>query len=315
MAFKYLSESGLTLTPSQQKLLDFIENQPFPYGGIAKLKDLREKIKLQVVITDKKEMDESWKNYLDQYRPLHDRFYSRTIGHRHQGEIGERRDFVYLYELYSRYTSDEFQPPRPLLGLYNRTYKWWTGMYRPRVGLAKDNIEDYARESGVNVDIVFGFVFIQQMMHAYFDACNSKGFPSLLELEYPFAEFGMLSFIENSPAIRFLLPEAMHYTVTRIGTRPGGFGFGAELFDRAGDDAARLIRRYRDVSNWMEPLDISNPNKYNNSLRQSSRKYFKDPSDENAEKYYKDILGVLDIEWTEPTDPLQPAIGQKGDFD
>ena len=184
-----------------------------------------------------------------------------------------------------------------------------------KVGLVKDNIEDYAKKRGISADIVFGFVFIQQMMHAYYDAFNSKGFPSMLELEYPFAEFGMLSFIGSSPAINFLLPEALRYTVAQIRTRPEGFGFGAELFNRAGEDAARLIRRYRDVSNWMEPLDISNPHIYNNSLHQSSRKYLEDPSVENAERYYEDILGVLDIDWPEPSDPIQPAIGQKGEFD
>jgi len=315
MSFEYQSESGFTLTPSQEKLLEIIENLDFPYGGISKLKDLRKKTKLIVVISDKKDMDESWKDYLDQYKARHDQFFSSKTGHRHQGEIGDRRDYVYLYELYSREYSNELQPPRPLLGIYNRTYRWWTGMHLPKVALVKDNIEEYAKKRGISPDIVFGFVFIQQMMHAYYDAFNSMGFPSMLELEYPFAEFGMLSFINSSPAIRHLLPEAIRYTAAQIGTRPKGFGFGAELFDRAGDEAPRLIRRYRDVSNWMEPLDISNPHKYNYSLSQSSRNYFEDPTYENSERYYEDILGVLGINWTEPIDPLQPAIGQKGQFD
>lgn len=187
-------------------------------------------------------------------------------------------------------------------------------MHMPKVGLVKDNIEDYAIKRNISLDIVFGFVFIQQMMHAYYDAFNSSGFPSMLELEYPFAEFGMLSFIASSPHIRNLLPEAIRYTEAQIGTRPEGFGFGAELFNRAGDDAARLILRYRNVSNWMEPLDISNPHIYN-SLHKSRRKYFEEPTPGNAERYYEDILDVLDIEWAEPTDPIQPAIGQKGKFD
>ena len=315
MAFEYRSDSGLTLTHSQEKLLELIENLPFPYGGIASLKDLRKRSNLQVIVSHKKEADASWKEYLEQYWDHHEQFFSSMAGHRHQGEIGDRRHYIDLYEIYSRDPIDEFQPPRPLLGIYTRTYKWWSGMYRPKIVLMKDNIEEYAQKKDISADIVFGFVFIQQMMHAYYDAFNSKGFPSMLELEYPFAEFGMLSFINSSPAINFLLPEATHYTVAQIGTRPEGFGFGAALFNRAGEDAARLIRRYRDVSNWMEPLDISNPHIYNNSLHQSSRKYFEDPSVENAERYYEDILGVLDIDWPEPSDPIQPAIGQKGEFD
>ena len=315
MAFEYQSENGLTLTPSQQKLLEDIENLPFPYGGITKLKDLRKKSNLKVVISDKKEMNESWKTYLEQYWAHHDQFFSTIAAQQHQGEIGNRRYYINLYEIYSRNPIDEFQPPRPLLGIYNRTYRWWTGMRWQKVGLVKENIEDYARKRGISADIVFGFVFIQQMMHAYYDAFNSKGFPSMLELEYPFAEFGMLSFIDSSPAIRSrLLTHAMLYTVTQVGTRPKGFGFGAELFDRAGDDAPRLISRYRDVSNWMGPRNNSD-SPFNDSLRQSSREYFEDPSDENAEKYYENILGVLNINWTEPADPLQPAIGQKGKYD
>lgn len=315
MAFEYESEKKLTLTPSQQKLLDVIENLPFPYGGITKLKELRKKSRMEVWVENQKCADQSWKDYLNQYWAVHQQIFRHQASHRHQGEIGDRRYFVELYEIYSRNPIDGFQPPRPLLGIYTRTYKWWTGMCPQRVVLVKDNIEEYARQRDISPDIVFGFVFIQQMMHAYFDAFHSKGFPSMLELEYPFAELAMLSLIDSSRDIRFLLPEAMHYTVAQVGTRPGGFGFGAELFDRAGDDAARLISRYRDVSNWMEPLDIANPYKHNNSLHKSSQKYFEEPIDENAGKYYEDILGVLGIKWTEPLDPIQPAIGERWDFD
>lgn len=311
MAFEYQSENGLTLTPSQLNLLDEIENIPFTYGGITCLKDLRKKSNLVVCVEDWKYMNASWKDYLDQYWASHERIFGHLASHRHQGEIGGRRYYIELYDIYSRNPSGEFQPPRPLLGMYSRTYKWWTGMVHPKVVLVKDNIEDYAEKSGISADIVFGFVFIQQMMHAYYDAFNSRGYPSMLELEYPFAEFGMLSFINSSSAICDLLPAAYRYTVAQIGTRPEGFGFGAKLFDLAGDGAVCLIRRYRDFSNWMEPLDISNPKKYNNGLRNSSRKYFEEPTAENAERYYEDIIGVLGIDWTEPNDPIQPAIGQK----
>lgn len=311
MAFEYRSDSGLTLTHSQEKLLELIENLPFPYGGIASLKDLRKNSKLLVCVEDREYMSASWKEYLEQYRACHEQIFSHQASHRHQGEIGERRNYIDLYEIYSRNPSDEFQPPRPILGIYTRTYKWWSEMKRPKVGLVIDNIEEYARQSGIISDVLVGFVFIQQMMHAYYDAFNSKGFPSMLELEYPFAELGMLSFIDNSPTIRHLLPKAIRYTKAQIGTRPGGFGFGAELFTRAGANSAWLIRRYRDFSNWMEPLDISNPHIYNNSLHKSSRKYFEEATPENAERYYEDILGVLKIDWTEPTDPIQPAIGRK----
>jgi hypothetical protein len=186
-------------------------------------------------------------------------------------------------------------------------------MHWQKVGLVLDSIKEYARQQDISEDIVLGFVFIQQMMHAYYDIFNGKGFPSMIPLEYSFAEFGMLSFIDRSPDIRFLLPDARYYTATRIGTRPEGFGFGIELFERAGNKAIWMINRYRDISNWTEPYALSK--RYDNSFIESQKRYYDDPNNENAEKYFNDILGVLNIDWKEPLDPIQPAIGERWDFD
>lgn len=38
-----------------------------------------------------------------------------------------------------------------------------------------------------HLDIVLGIVFIYEMMHAYFDAFYSKGYPSIVPLENSFA--------------------------------------------------------------------------------------------------------------------------------
>ena len=306
MAFEYRSKNGNTLTKSQEELLETIENLPFPFGGISKLKDLRDIIKLVVYVSE----GIDWESYMSQYNALHGEFYGGKHApacHRHQGEIGYRRNFAEEQIRRTKEPREEFQP---LLGLYSRTYKWWKGRCLPKVGLIADSIKDYALKANVKEDIVFGFVFIQEMMHAYFDSFSSKGYPSIEPLEESFAEFAMLSFIDQSPTIRGLLPYAKDYVISRIGKEPRGFGYGIELFERAGDDATKLIRRYKEISNWTEP-----PFLYENSYYDCMRKYEMDPSEENAEQVYKDIIDILNKDWKKPVDPIQPAIGEPWDFD
>ena len=98
MAFKYHSENGNTLSSSQEELLEMIENLPSPFEGISRLKDLRVKTKLLVYVSDSKDMLESCESYMEQYNSLHDVFYHGEhwqACHGHQGEIGDRRDFIY----------------------------------------------------------------------------------------------------------------------------------------------------------------------------------------------------------------------------
>ena len=306
MAFDYQFGNGAQLTQSQEELLETIENLPFPFGGISKLKDLRAKTGVRVDVFGRARMLKVWESYIAQYNELHDVFYGGEhwqACHRHQGEIGDRRNFAQAQIRQANEPREDFLP---LLGLYSRTYKWWSGRITPKVGLVTDNIRDYARQEGVNEDIVLGVVFIQGMMHAYFDAFNSKGFPSLLSLEESFAEFAMLTFIDESPAIRFMLPHAKDYVISRIGREPCECGYGIELFERTGEDATRLIKRYRDISNWTEP-----PFLYKNSYSDSMRKYHQDPSEENASKVYEDIIGILNKDWGQPSDPIQSAVGEK----
>jgi len=316
MHFEYHSENGNTLTPSQEELLEGIENLPSSFEGISRLKDLRAKIKLEVYVTDSNDLLESCENYMEQYNELHPIFYGGEHWkscHRHQGEIGERRDYVYWQIKKGKEPENEFvQDMVPILGLYTRTYYWWRGTHRPKIGLIIDNIRNYAHENCVNEDIVFGFVFIQLMMHAYFSAFNGEGYPSILSLENSFAEAGMLTFIDNSPTIGYMLPDARYYVASRIGTRPWGFGYGADLFDLAGTGSVRMINRYKDISNWTDWNTIRNVGiDYCDDMRE----YEKDPSKQNALKVYRAVEGILDIDWRKPLDPIQPAIGKAGFFE
>ena len=98
--------------------------------------------------------------------------------------------------------------------------------------LITDNIRNYAHESQMSEDDVFGFVFIQLMMHSYFSAFNGEGYPSILSLENSLAESGMLTFIDKSPSILYMLSDARYYVASRIGTRPWGFGFVRSCWNR-----------------------------------------------------------------------------------
>ena len=72
--------------------------------------------------------------------------------HRHQGDIGERWWFAEQQIKMAKEPDKDFLP---LLGLYTRSFKWWSGNYTPRVCLLFDNIREYADNAGINEDIVF----------------------------------------------------------------------------------------------------------------------------------------------------------------
>ena len=301
------------MTSSQEELLEGIENLPSSFEGISRLKDLRAKIKLEVYVTDSNDLLEPCEKYLEHYNELHPIFYGGEhwqACHGHQGEIGDRRDFVYWQVKKGKEPENEFvQDMVPILGLYSRTYNWWHRTHRPKIALITDNIRNYAHENQMSEDIVFGFVFIQLMMHAYFSAFNGEGYPSILSLENSFAEAGMLTFIDKSPSINHMLADARYYIASRIGTKPRGFGYGADLFDLAGTGSVRMINQYKDISNWTDRDSII---KVGIDYWTDMGRYEEDPSEQNAIKVYKDIVGILDIDWKKPTDPIQPAIGEAG---
>lgn len=96
-------------------------------------------------------------------------------------------------------------------------------------------------------DDVFGFVFIQLMMHSYFNAFNGEGYPSILPLENALAESGMLTFIDKSPSIPFSICFQMRDIMLprELERGPGDL----DLFDLAGTGSVRMINRYKDISN------------------------------------------------------------------
>ena len=56
MAFRYKTENHAFLTPTQESLLDTIENLFALFDGIRKLKDLRSKTNVSVIISNKQSL-------------------------------------------------------------------------------------------------------------------------------------------------------------------------------------------------------------------------------------------------------------------
>ena len=54
---------------------------------------------------------------------------------------------------------------------------------------------------------------------------------------------------------------------------------------------------------------------YKTDYKRSMEAYEKNPSVENADTVYKYVMGILNLECESPYDPIQPAIGEKWDFD
>lgn len=305
MAFIYTSENGAKLTPSQEELLETIENIPSPYEGITSLKELRTLSGLSVVVSDRKSLIGMLEEYIETYRREMAYFFSSgMVYHRNQGVIGERINWA---EEQLKKAKEPGEGTSPLLGLYSRKLQWYTND-APIVYLFADNINDYASKVGQSPDFVFGYVLIHEMMHAYYDAFNSKGNPAVYSLEEPFAEFGMLTFLnQNKFILSGILRDAIDHVLAKINNGPREYGFGLEMFRRAGGYAVDMVERYRDISNRLDCIDILNfdgANKYFECVRN----YSIEATEINAERCYESVLDILDYDWREPINSIQPAI-------
>lgn len=308
MTFEYKPENA-TLTPSQEALLGQIEDLPCPFDGIKHLKDLRDETGVTVVVADKAHfvnvLDSSIKKISEQIISSHEMF-------RSDATYGERKEKETKEDLFKRSNWAEEQLHRVkynqghlLLGLYSRKLLWFDDA-EPKVFLFADNIRDYAKSKGCNEDNVFGYVYIHEMMHAYYDAFESKGFPSREPLEEAFAEYGMLTFINNStPGLRDkLLADASKHVESKIGTELRQYGFGFDMFKITKGGDVDLVNLYMRKSNKIDLEVIRN--------WESDNKYFEDikqyPKPVDADKCFKGVKEILHYDWKEPCFVIQPSI-------
>lgn len=243
MAFIYRPENGVTLSPSQAEFLESIENKPSPFQGLTSLKDLRSLTGLSVVVTDRERLREILFN-------AKEATYSKIAEDHRASNLAEK-------DIHDRqiWIEEHLNPEKSrfILGLYSRKLFWFDGD-APKVYLFADNIEACASKKGYSEEHVFGFVFIHEMMHAYYDAFNSAGFPAKEPLEEAFAEYGMLTFINKTIGPGVFLEEAKASVFSKIDYGPREYGFGYELFADTSGGAPEMIERYRLVSNWIAGL-------------------------------------------------------------
>lgn len=312
MAFEYHSENGKTLTKSQEDILEEIENLPFFYGGIDHLKNLRKRTGVSVVISDRMSLIRilscsisSIKAKIEEYKT------SKVILNGNvEGEIYHRLRWA------ERQLKNAEQPSAvemPLLGLYTRKLLWLDNS-APVVYLFADNIKDYAANhlEEMDEDNVFAFVFVHEMMHAYYDAFNSIGFPAKEPIEEAFAEFGMLSFLYKSYGSRHPLFDQARFNVcSKIEYGLYEYGFGLELFELSERDGTNMIQKYRDKSNW---IDYSVINKEFHAKGLGNYfvdiAHYKDHHDDDdlVEKCFKDVQDILNYPWQQPSITVQPRV-------
>lgn len=299
MAFVYRPDNGVSLRPSQAEFLESIENKPSPFKGLNSLKDLRSLTGLSVVVTDWERLSKILVNAKEAT--------DRKIAEDHRAinlaakDISDRQLWI----------KEHLNPEksRLILGLYSRKLFWFDGD-APKVYLFADNIEAYASKEGYIEEHVFGFVFIHEMMHAYYDAFNSAGFPAKEPLEEAFAEYGMLTFINKTIGPGVFLEEAKDSVSSKIKDGPREYGFGFKLFSDTSGGEPGMIERYKDISNWIDyPTVKGFPKDYFMCMAE----YKNNPDGANVSDCIEGVRCILKHEWQEPdaSHIIQPGIGRR----
>ena len=300
MAFIYRPDNEVSLSPSYEKFLESIENKPSPFQGLKSFKDLRSLTGLSVVVTDREGLRKILINAKEAtYRKIAEDHRAINLAEK---DIHNRQ--IWIEELLNPEKS------RFILGLYSRELFWFDDD-APKVYLFADNIEAYASKKGYNEEHVFGFVFIHEMMHAYYDAFNSAGFPAKEPLEEAFAEYGMLTFINKTIGPGVFLEEAKASVFSKIDDGPREYGFGYELFSDTSGGEPGMIERYKDISNWIDYLTVNGfPKDYFKCMAD----YKNNPDGANASDCIEGVRCILKYEWQEPdaSHIIQPGIGLAG---
>ena len=312
--FVYRTENNVFLTPSQENILNVIEGfTPFPFAELNSFRELRQRTGLSVIISDRnglckvledciKRIDEVIADY-KKSGAWHNSVFSNNL----EKELYERLEWAKGQLVIAKNPQSELVP---LLGLYSRKLLWFDSE-NPTVFLFADNINDYAERKTVPSEHVFGFVFVHEMMHAYYDAFNSFGFPAKERLEEAFAEFGMLTFIERSFGVQSqLYNDAQVNVEDKIKNGPREYGFGLDLYRISSGNRTDMIDCYKDISNWIDNSIIYNDfqNKGLGNYFESIADYCKCPNENNRIQSFNDVQAILNYQWPIPTLRPQPSV-------
>lgn len=233
----YLKSCCDELTQPQLDVLMDIENASLPYSGYKSFGDLRKKRKVAVVIDNKQDFSNTM---------------LQIIGYNKWdcpidiiGDFNMRKDVEEMMSATRKYCiNDNIQ----LLGLY--TGQLLVSSPHPAIYLFQDNIEAYADNHKLPVELVYGFVYVHEMMHAYYDSVN-PGYLCIPELEEPFAEYGMLYFLNSCFPGSELMATADNSVRAKQNHGPCEYGFGAYLYDNTRSMNQTWIEKYRFMSQWI----------------------------------------------------------------
>ena len=255
-SFRYISEGGMKLSTDQEELLCKIEKAHCTLNEFSGIEQLLSTKDYLVVVSDRQSFTDTVKKELAAYQK-----YIDDLNHRRNNQNLNNQDELLLHnESPWRIKSnlgkilDRLQKTdsHSLLGLY-RSFDF--SYNSPVIYLFKENIDTYAEAQGVLADYVFGFVYIHEAMHAFFNSKNNEGYLSVTELEEPFAECGMLDFLnQTSSALPTdLFNAAKANVLLKQYNGPSEYGFGLAMYEISSKrgETAEIISRYREISNWL----------------------------------------------------------------
>ena len=259
MAFAY-NTPGM-LTNSQEQLLEQIEFLQMPVGSLVfNIEQMREKVQVevsserrmrgQIVPTDLNDRIRTIESMIDimQTRMQENRA-SEIESILGDGIYTFKREMERL-----RDHPDENCPTHryPLLGLFSVVDG------QAKVTLFIENIKAAAGGDEGKVAKVLAYVYVHEMMHAFFYLNRRGSLPHVREIEEPMAELGMLEFFNVHAAdsqMKDIFDLAKHDVAEKAKSTGdvACYGFGAYLFDNCADKPA-WIERYAMVSRLIPML-------------------------------------------------------------
>ena len=304
MPFNYIIEGGKKLSPAQEELLAEIENAHCKLDEFLSIERLRREKRYLVVVSDNQPFIDTAKKELEAYEN-----YIHTLGNKFQRNpnlLSEQES-----ELLKSETPEIIR--RKLQSILERLFGYnLLGLYRgydfsynsPTIYLFKENIEAYANRHSLQPEYVFGFVFIHEAMHAFYDSKNNCGYLSVKELEEAFAECGMLAFLNRVGSVlpKELSDAARDNVFKKQEYGPYEYGFGLALYkiSSAMGEKRSLMSRYRTVSNWIGDKDHDVGN-YRTIVKLLRRTSDPDPKYEaNAKVCYELVKQILYRDYQRP---------------
>lgn len=300
MRFSYSNPTNITLSSEQEELLATLDEVKSPLQGISHIGDLRCRDGVEVFIVD----NDYILNYLNNRK--------KSLNNAIQKSSSKVR--TDKEEIKSKYLEPSFKNIKDsitrakegiLLGLYSIKLSWFEEYKHPAIFLIADNIENYSTVHKIDAGLVFGFVYVHEMMHAYYDSLNYRGYPSATELEEAFAECGMLFFLDElkgyKPFGEVFYAAEENVRLKQATNALPHYGFGLSLFQKSKREKmlSENIERYREISNWINEIPTREEFKiYTDLLCQLYPS--NDRTEQLSDKCYLIVKKILDGNWHEP---------------